>query len=599
MDIDLETLKSVICWDDTVEKYGEPKNNKSIVIYKCKCGSFFDVTIRQIKIKLKSSKSCRSCSAKVSADKIWSNPESKIKHLDGCLKSYTAERKAKISESSKEKWKDPAYRENQVQIKKNLWKQDQYIANQAAFKTDEFRSAQSERQLKVSSDPEYKKIASLRQKNVWKNLVYKENQSKKQKSVWMLNGYRERASKIQKDVWLRPDHRDKYEIMWKNPEYRHLLSEKIKSIWLSEDFRNRSIIASKRKWEDTEYREKVIQGIKNHWLNPTYRKIRSDQSRLMWKNESYREKSGLARSAQSGKPSSIEIVTSSILDGLSLKYETQKPVGHYLFDFFLPDHDVYIEVQGEYWHSREGVASKDASKFTYLETAKPNSRLLYLFEREFMNPNSIIAKICNFLSNSKIEVSMENFEFKSVDIKQISKEDASKILSSYHYAGLGRSAKLIFGAYLGDELAAVCKLSTAVRAEVATSMDMKPQEILEIDRFCIHPKFQKKNFASWFLSRASRATFSTFPYIKRLVSFSDTTYGHNGGIYIASNWRKIGIVSSDYCYIGSDGFFIHKKTLYNRAVRMSMKEKEYADFHGYEKSFGREKIKFILDRPND
>lgn len=596
---DLEALKVFIVWDETIQKYGEPLNNKSVVIYKCDgCHSFFEATIRQIKGRLKSLPPylCRSCSAKTASIKIWSNPEYKSKHLNGCLNSYTSERRAKIAESSKKHWQDPTYRENQVKMKKELWQQEKYQSNQAAYKTNEFRTAQSERQIHVASDSFYRENASTRQKSVWQDEEYRKNQSNKQKKVWDSPGYRGKASEKQREIWLRSGYKDKYIEIWKNPEYRSLLSEKIKSVWMSEDFRSRASERSKARWEDPEYREKIVSGISRRWLDPVYRKLRSDQARKMWQDESYREKAGLLRAAQSGKPSSIEVVAASILSGLDLDYETQKPVGHYVFDFWIPSEDVYIECQGEYWHSREGIASKDAAKATYLESARPGSRLLYILEREFMNPNAVIAKICSFISNDKTGIIIDDFDFKSVIIRQVTKKEALTILSSYHYAGYGRSAKFLFGAFVQDKLAAICKFSTIIRAEVATSMGMQPQEVLELDRFCIHPKFQKHNFASWFLSRTIKSIFIAASSVKRLVSFSDTTYGHSGGIYKAANWKVVGIVDPDYCYIGTDGFFIHKKTLYNRAVRMGMKEAEYASLHSYEKSFGREKVKFRFDR---
>ena len=41
---------------------------------------------------------------------------------------------------------------------------------------------------------------------------------------------------------------------------------------------------------------------------------------------------------------------------------------------------------------------------------------------------------------------------------------------------------------------------------------------------------------------------------------------------------------------------MHKKTLYNKAVNLSMKEKEYADRFGYVKVKGFKKLKFVYDR---
>jgi len=174
-----------------------------------------------------------------------------------------------------------------------------------------------------------------------------------------------------------------------------------------------------------------------------------------------------------------------------------------------------------------------------------------------------------------------------------SRNSSKQFLQSFHYAQFGRSAKKIFGAYFKNELIAVCKFSTPVRQEVATSLNYKYSEVLELDRFCIHPAYHKKNFASWFISRCSKLINSHT--IKCLVSFADSTYGHLGIIYKAANWKEIGKTRPDYYYVNEDGFILHKKTLYNQAVKMGKKEAEYVKEFNYRKLFGKEKIKFIYE----
>jgi hypothetical protein len=139
----------------------------------------------------------------------------------------------------------------------------------------------------------------------------------------------------------------------------------------------------------------------------------------------------------------------------------------------------------------------------------------------------------------------------------------------------------MFGAFLNDELIAVCKFASVVRKEVATSMNLKTSEVLELDRFCIHPNYQKKNFASWFLSRCTKLINDS--KITHLVSFADSTFGHIGTIYKAANWMKIGTVKPSYHYVDSTGWVLHKKTLWDHAKKMGKSEVEYAEENGYQK----------------
>jgi hypothetical protein len=39
---------------------------------------------------------------------------------------------------------------------------------------------------------------------------------------------------------------------------------------------------------------------------------------------------------------------------------------------------------------------------------------------------------------------------------------------------------------------------------------------------------------------------------------------------------------------------MHKKSLYNKAVKMGIKESEYAEQFGYQKVYGSDKLKFVF-----
>lgn len=305
------------------------------------------------------------------------------------------------------------------------------------------------------------------------------------------------------------------------------------------------------------------------------------------------------------KISIIEKISHNILNSLSIEHQIQYPIGHYIFDLFIPSHNLLIECQGEYWHAFDQAKRRDASKFTYVDTYFPQYRILYLYERDFLNPGIVKQKLIRELFNNDIIDQQINFSFSDLEIRKLSVKNkmensfysaSEEFLQSFHYAGFGRSSKIIYGAYLESKLIAVCKFSGVVRKEVATSLQYTSSEVLELDRFCIHPQYQKKNFASWLISRCSKLIFTKFSNIKLLVSFADTTYGHSGIIYEAAGWKEVGKVKPDYHYINQEGFVLHKKTLYNHAIRMKKTEAEYAKENGYSKVYGKEKVKFIKNR---
>src|SRR5690606_11980743 len=126
-----------------------------------------------------------------------------------------------------------------------------------------------------------------------------------------------------------------------------------------------------RLWKNKEYREKMMEA---------------------WSKPEYKEKRAQIRSGMSGR-SSLESVTSSILESMGVEHFNQQVVGPYVFDHYVPSSDTFIECQGEYWHSLPKMQKNDAAKFSYLKKARPDSKIIYLHEREFLNPGSIRQKL--------------------------------------------------------------------------------------------------------------------------------------------------------------------------------------------------------------
>jgi DNA-directed RNA polymerase subunit RPC12/RpoP len=422
-------------------------------------------------------------------------------------------------------------------------------------------------------------------RDLWKRPGFREKIS--QEKIWSDPFLREKMSSISKGLWKDPGYVALQAASHSSPDFLSSVSKRSRIMWGSEVFRER---------------QRSLRG------HPDWVMRQSAIMRALWLDPSYREKVLSSLSSVFGDPSrvsSLEVVVMNVLRDAGIPFVHQSPLGPYLFDFFLPEHDLFLECQGEYWHSLPRAASRDASKFSYLSSVRPSSRIAYLHERDFLNPASVRDLILSRVLGLPLSLQQEDFSFSDVSISLIesrldgrrSRPPSKVFLDSYHYAQFGRSARAVYGAHVGGVLVAVCKFSSPVRQEVATSMGLEYRQVLELDRFCIHPRYQKKNFASWLLSRCSRLLFSANPDVKSLVSFSDTTHGHRGTIYVASNWRHDGVVGPDYHYVDERGWSVHKKTLWNHASRNGMGEREYAEKNGYVRVYGREKFKFVMERP--
>lgn len=261
-----------------------------------------------------------------------------------------------------------------------------------------------------------------------------------------------------------------------------------------------------------------------------------------------------------------------------------------------------IELFGDYWHNEENIGKpkeehvKEITEFWEATGLK----CLILWENEIYKGREILdPKISEFLEIDlrKFGIGPPNydFEFKNVNVKVIENNDKEirKFLDSNHYARFGRMASKIYAAYLDEELVAIVKYASPIRQDVGPSIGYKNSDILELDRFCIHPSRQKKNFASWIMSKSINLVKKDMVTLKALVSFADLRFGHHGGIYRASNWTQIGQTSKSYVYIDPDGNELNKKTLYQQAKVIGLKEKEYCEFLGLRKLTVPAKNKYV------
>ena len=294
--------------------------------------------------------------------------------------------------------------------------------------------------------------------------------------------------------------------------------------------------------------------------------------------------------------SGLEVAVENRLKSMGISFSTQYPVGMYLWDFFLPEYGVLIDVDGEYWHSLPENIAKGKAKRTYASRYAPSLRQLTILEVNLLNPTNIDKLINEFTGIPSIII-QENFDFKDVVLRHIPLDKSGHMFfDSYHYARSGRPSKNIFIAKLGDDIIGVVKFNSVTRMESASALKLKTTEVFELDRFCIHPNYHKKNFASWLLSRCTNLFLKSKPSAKCLISFSDPSFGHTGTIYRASNWLEKGVTSPSYHYIDPAGNYINKKRVYDVASKLKLKEQAYASKHGLVRFREKPKSRFIYYR---
>jgi len=365
------------------------------------------------------------------------------------------------------------------------------------------------------------------------------------------------------------------------------------SYW--KDKKKKKIIMEKRQLDDYKNSMKEI------WTRSGYRekmaKIASEKSKEVWDRPGYKEKMAQIRSSMP-KVSSIQEQLYSTLSDLNIKHyrehmdsddDPETIIGPYHFDCVIPVNNkkLLIECQGDYWHSLEKSKSKDKAKATYIEKYHKDCEIKYLWEHEFKCKDKIVELIKYWTGIT--EFNLVDFDFNVVEIRECPASDYKLLLSKYHYLPNAGRGGIAYGAYMNNELVAVCVFSPLGRQ----NLPFDKKSTRELSRLCIHPRYQKKNFASWFVSRCIKKLDSKY---KTIISYCDTTFNHDGAVYKACNFKLDGEVKPDYWYVSEDGWVMHKKTLYNHAKKMSMKEKEFAESNGYKKVYGKDKLRFVFNR---
>lgn len=81
-------------------------------------------------------------------------------------------------------------------------------------------------------------------------------------------------------------------------------------------------------------------------------------------------------------PTSIEIKVAEQLLEYGIKFVYQKPIcgAHFILDFWLPDYQLVIECNGDYWHSRPERKARDKELEEYVFSKGKD--ILWLWEHE-------------------------------------------------------------------------------------------------------------------------------------------------------------------------------------------------------------------------
>lgn len=146
------------------------------------------------------------------------------------------------------------------------------------------------------------------------------------------------------------------------------------------------------------------------------------------------------------------------------------------------------------------------------------------------------------------------------EIRQIRGGEGRDYLRENHYTRSCHNGPMCWGLFEGRRMVGVIAFATpsseAVRASVFGPEHK--DKVTELHRLFIEDG-TPKNTESWFISRALRLLVSRKPEIRAVISFADSTEGHRGVIYQATNALFCGTTGRSRFYRDQEGRLRHPR----------------------------------------
>lgn len=235
---------------------------------------------------------------------------------------------------------------------------------------------------------------------------------------------------------------------------------------------------------------------------------------------------------------------------------------------------------------------------------------------------SILCNVCNskkrdlepseFFSESKLK-ELEIYQNKLLEYTKVQsvkeylvkelitvedRRNALNFIKTHHYSKSSPNYIKVFSISYRDLIIGICGFSKPSRQNITINGD---SNILELSRLVILDG-TPKNAESYFIGKCLRFIVKLNIY-SGIVSYADSTQGHIGTIYKASNFTLDSIVKPNYYYLDSEGKRIHKKTVWDRAKVNLITEKEQSKMDNLIRIEDKEKYKYIfrfkIKRPSE
>jgi len=213
-------------------------------------------------------------------------------------------------------------------------------------------------------------------------------------------------------------------------------------------------------------------------------------------------------------------------------------------DFYLPDYNLAIEINGIYWHSE----LKGRDKNYHLNKTKAcldkGIKLIHINENEFVNSLPIIKSKLN----SILDINKRKIHGRKCEVREIDTTLKSKFLNKYHLQGNDK-ASVKLGLFYKDRLVSVM---TFCKRRIAMGKKTTEEGEWELSRYC-------GNFHFYVIGGASKLLkyFERNYNPKKIVTYADKRWS-TGDLYFNLGFTHTHDSAPNYWYFKSEYKLYHR-----------------------------------------
>lgn len=244
-------------------------------------------------------------------------------------------------------------------------------------------------------------------------------------------------------------------------------------------------------------------------------------------------------------------------------------------DIYLPDYNIAIEINGDYWHSTVFKTEYYHQQKT-IACAKKGIRLIHIFEYEIINNRE---KIYNFLNN--ILNTSEKIYANKTKVEEIDTEIYRRFIEKYHLSGYA-NAQIKLGLFFNNTIIGVAAFD-------------KPRFTDKYDYELIRLAYKNNIKVVGGTEKLLKAFIKKYNP-KSILSYCDITK-FNGDAYIRCGFTYINITKPNYVWVDIlGGHNVLSRYKVQELVKESgIPEDNMMLNNGYYKIYNSGNLKFILD----